>query len=299
MLVNNPKTCPLIESNFAFAVIALLTAGLLLYTTVEVFNCKQDIAQINERIQNSPKFVSTHSEQKIEKQGKDEKKTFGTIEIKPDKSAINSSTKEFKEEIKFGIDDSGLKFNADGSIDDSDWIETETLIKFKYPNTWFDTHSFDGIVNTNSRKLVSGQVNIVGLGFSAPFDLNNRNFYIDKAKQKELIIEAAKDYTKKTKDYVEKYGGTCIETKIDALNIYMECTYEKEGIKNLLYKRTDTFYDYENKLAGEIVGLNIEYDSDDTLEKNKKILNKILDSAYIGGREKKNKLTLKERKYLK
>ncbi len=298
MLVNNPKTCPLIKSNFAFAVITLLATGLLLYTTVEVFNCKQDIAQINERIQNSPRLVSAHSEQKTEKQGRDKKKTFGTIEIKPDKSAINLSTKEFKEEIKFGIDDSGLKFKSDGSIDDKDWIETETLIKFKYPNTWYDTHSFDGIVNTNSRKLVSGQVNVMVRGM--PFDIPE-GFYADmnELKRKKLVAESVKTYINKYKKYAEKHDGTCVKTKIDEFNVFLECAYKEDGLKVLSYERTDTFYDYENKLAGEIVGLNIKYDSDKTLEKNKKILNKILDSAYIGGREKKNKLTLKERKYLK
>ncbi len=296
MLVNNPKTCPLIESNFAFAIIALLTAGLLLYTTVEVFNCKQDIAQINERIQNSPSLVSAHNEQKNEKQGKDKKKTFGTIEIKPDKSAINSSTKEFKEEIKFGIDDSGLKFKSDGSIDDKNWIETETLVKFKYPNTWYN--AFRSITNTNSRKAVPGQVSVMGGGM--PFDIPE-GFYADmnELKRKKLIAESVKIYINKYKKYAEKHDGTCVKTKIDEFNVFLECAYKEDGLKVLSYERTDTFYDYENKLAGEIVGLNIKYDSDKTLEKNKKILNKILDSAYISGREKKNKLTLKERKYLK
>ena len=45
--------------------------GLLFYTTVEIFNYKQDIVQINDRIQNSPKLVSAYNEQKDEKQGKD------------------------------------------------------------------------------------------------------------------------------------------------------------------------------------------------------------------------------------
>jgi len=43
-------TCPL-KSNFAFAIIAILSVGLLLYTTIEVYNCKQDINQINNEIQ--------------------------------------------------------------------------------------------------------------------------------------------------------------------------------------------------------------------------------------------------------
>ena len=43
-------TYPL-KSNFAFAIIAILSVGLLLYTTIEVYNCKQDINQINNEIQ--------------------------------------------------------------------------------------------------------------------------------------------------------------------------------------------------------------------------------------------------------
>ncbi len=113
---NKEKTCPL-SSNFAFAVIALLTAGLLLYTTVEVFNCKQDIAQINERIQNSPSFVSAHSEQKIEGQEKDES----------NENVDTKNTNENKEEIIY---------NKDGSIDTSNWkiYKNDLLgIEFKYP----------------------------------------------------------------------------------------------------------------------------------------------------------------------
>ncbi len=40
MSKENKKKTNTLCSNFAFAVVALLTAGLLLYTTVEVFNCK-------------------------------------------------------------------------------------------------------------------------------------------------------------------------------------------------------------------------------------------------------------------
>ncbi len=116
MSKNNPKTCPL-KSNFAFAIIALLTAGLLLYTTVKVFNCKQDIAQINERIQNSPSFVSAHSEQKIEKQGRDE----------DDENVDTKNVNENKEEIIY---------NKNGSIDTSNWKTYESKkfgFSVKYP----------------------------------------------------------------------------------------------------------------------------------------------------------------------
>ncbi len=129
---NKKKTCPL-NSNFAFAVVALLTAGLLLYTTVEVFNCKQDIAQINERIQNSPKFVSTHDEQKIEKQGKDEDNEINKNNSKEvDQKDVDGSVENvnnFKEII----------YNKDGSIYTSDWkeyVSKEINIKFRYPAYW-------------------------------------------------------------------------------------------------------------------------------------------------------------------
>ncbi len=125
MSKNNPKTCPL-SSNFAFAIIALLTTGLLLYTTVEVFNCKQDIAQINERIQNSPSLVSTHDEQKTEKQGKDE----------GNENVDTKNTDENKKEIIY---------NKDGSIDTSNWkiYRNDSLgIEFKYPAEKFDVRYF-------------------------------------------------------------------------------------------------------------------------------------------------------------
>ncbi len=121
MSKNNPKTCPL-SSNFTFVIIALLAMGLLLYTTIEVFNCKQDIAQINQRIQNSPKFVNAHNEQKIEKQGKD----------KSDENIDTKNTNKNKEEIIY---------NKDGSIDTSNWkTYTNDLlgIEFKYPAEKFD-----------------------------------------------------------------------------------------------------------------------------------------------------------------
>ncbi len=106
MSKNNPKTCPL-NSNFAFAIIALLAIGLLLYTTVEVFNCKQDIVQINERIQNSPSLVSAHDEQKIEKHGKDEKNNIVNDEKIEKETLIQS--------------DPGIVYNSDGTIDTSKW----------------------------------------------------------------------------------------------------------------------------------------------------------------------------------
>ncbi len=123
------KTCPL-SSNFAFAVVALLTAGLLLYTTVEVFNCKQDIAQINERIQNSPKFVSTHNEQKIEKQGRDENNEISKNNSKEvgqkDVDGSVENVNNFKE----------IVYDKDGSIDTNNWkiYKNDLLgIEFKYP----------------------------------------------------------------------------------------------------------------------------------------------------------------------
>ena len=120
MSKENKKKTNALSSNFAFAIIALLAMGLLLYTTIEVFNCKQDIAQINERIQNSPKFVNAHNKQNIKKQGKD----------KSDENIDAKNVNKNKGEIIY---------NKDNSIDTSDWkeyVSKEINIKFRYPAYW-------------------------------------------------------------------------------------------------------------------------------------------------------------------
>ncbi len=107
---NKKKTCPL-SSNFAFAVITLLATGLLLYTTLEVFNCKQDIAQINERIQNSPKLVRV-----------DNKGSEINGDSKVNKNDSNESEDVLDNEKETLIQsDPGITYNEDGTIDTSKW----------------------------------------------------------------------------------------------------------------------------------------------------------------------------------
>ncbi len=129
----NKKKTNALCSNFAFAVIALLTAGLLLYTTVEVFNCKQDIAQINDRIQNSPSLVSASSDSEQKKQEKNDSS-------RDDKSSNKISKQEMvwyevpEVDIKFKVSPDSkkdLKYevykyeNEDGSYTYNIWFYSQ------------------------------------------------------------------------------------------------------------------------------------------------------------------------------
>ncbi len=174
---NKKKTCPL-NSNFAFAVIALLTAGLLLYTTVEVFNCKQDIAQINDRIQNSPKFVSAHDEQKIEKQGKD----------KSNENVDTKNVNENKEEIIY---------NKDGSIDTNNWktYRNDSLgIEFKYPAEKFDV-----------RYSANGSPESVSVAKKGDVD-SNVKIYLSRGSYSEKEAFGNEKYAKFKKPIKIKFG---------------------------------------------------------------------------------------------
>jgi len=270
-------TYPL-KSNFAFAIIAILSVGLLLYTTIEVYNCKQDINQINNEIQKLSIVEKVKSDNELES-----------------KKELNELGDKKEQKNKIGIDDSELKFNSDGSIDDSNWINDDTRIKFKYPDTWFRLERNISNMHTKDNKMHSEQIVITGSGM--PLDLGP--FYKKNERKKEYG-NAVKRYIDRSIEYAKKYKGTCIETKSDVFNVYLECEYKKNGYKNLSYSRTFSYNSSEKKEINlAIVDLNIEFGSKEALKDNKKILNQILNDAHIENMLGFNKLILKDRKYLK
>jgi len=98
-----------LKSNFAFAIIAILSVGLLLYTTIEVYNCKQDINQINNEIQ------------KLSIVGK----------VKSDNDTVKLNDEKIED-----IDLEKISYNEDGSIDTSNWktyVNKEYGFSVKYP----------------------------------------------------------------------------------------------------------------------------------------------------------------------
>jgi len=129
-------TCPL-KSNFAFAIIAILSVGLLLYTTIEVYNCKQDINQINNEIQK----ISVIEKNENNKESKNSESNSTEV----DQKLINSDNAENTDVDKTGSEE--IVYNEDGSIDTSNWetYKSDILgIEFKYPKEKFNiTENFN------------------------------------------------------------------------------------------------------------------------------------------------------------
>ncbi len=247
-------------------VLVALVGGVVLWNGK---NNQQDTKQ-----QTNKEVVKQTQEQKIAKEGK-EKGEEKNIE----KSETNKKNNVKNVKPKFGIDDSQLKYNEDGSIDTSAWKTSDMLIKFKYPESW---HKVDlGISNAKNLKdnLDAKQIYIQGTGFGAPFD-------IDEASGKnidELLVNAVKHSVDSTEKYVKKYNGTCQKNAVDKYNVYMKCKYKKNNKMNILFERTFIYYkiDGSDKKTGGNAGLNIEFGDLKTLENNKKVINEILKSAHI------------------
>ncbi len=208
------------------------------------------------------------------------KEVVGQIQKqKTTKEQTNNQNQTEGEKTKFGIDDSQLKYNKNGSIDTSEWKTSDMLIKFKYPESWQKVDL--GISNAKNLKdnLDVKQIYIQGTGFGAPFD-------IDEASGKnidELLVNAVKHSVDSTEKYVKKYNGTCQKNAVDKYNVYMKCKYKKNNIINILFKRTFIYHEIDGngKKTGGSAGLNIEVGDLKTLENNKKIINEILKSAHI------------------
>jgi hypothetical protein len=206
------------------------------------------------------------------------KNDVGVVEGKEQVQEVTKENKAIKP--KFGIDDSGLKYNDDGSIDTSDWKMSGALIRFKYPESWV---RLDGVCNTPEPDYPAspGQISITMVGFGAPFDVdinNKENKTID-----ELLINAVNHAVSDTEKYVKKYNGTCQKYKSDKFNIYLKCKYRKDDVLNMYFERTFIHYNRQDgEKTGGSAGLNIEFGDINTLKSNKKIVNQILKSAYIG-----------------
>ena len=182
-------------------------------------------------------------------------------------------------DVKFGIDDSQLKYNEDGSINTSEWKTSDMLIKFKYPESWQKVDL--GISNAGNLKdnFNTKQVYIQGIGFGAPFDIDETN----GKNLDELLANAVRHSVDSTEKYVKKYNGTCQKNAVDKYDVYMKCKYKKNNIINILFKRTFIYHEIDGngKKTGGSAGLNIEVGDLKTLENNKKIINEILKSAHI------------------
>ena len=210
-----------------------------------------------------------------------EEERIGENKTEENKGEAEEAVKE-NEVIKpkFGINDSGLKYNKDGSIDTSGWKMSGSLIEFKYPESWV---RLDGVYNTPKPDYPAspGQISITMVGFGAPFDIdinNKENKTID-----ELLINAVNHAVRGTEKYIKEYNGTCQKNKVDKFNVYLKCKYEKDGVLNRYFERTFIHYDRQSgEKTGGSAGLNIEFGDINTLKSNKKIVNQILESAYIG-----------------
>jgi hypothetical protein len=198
--------------------------------------------------------------------------------VKKDEAKKVSEKEQQNIKPEFGIDDSGLKYNKDGDVDMRKWKVSDTLIEFRYPDSWI---RLDGIYNIASPDYPAppGQISITMAGFGAPFDIDKN----DDEKMDKLLVDAVNYAVNNTEQYVREHNGTCQKNETDKLNVYIKCKYKKDTKINILYERTFMHYNSQNgEKTGGSAGLNIEFGDTKTLENNKKVINQILKSAYIG-----------------
>ena len=206
--------------------------------------------------------------------------------VKQDKEGLNNQTEDKTEELKiediknikpkFGIDDSGLKYSKDGSVDISDWKEYKVgAVQFKYPNNWYEIEF--GVSNnpTQEINLLNKQIKIIVRG--RLMDINTYSFdniNVTDEERWRKAIEIAKqweinDFKKNSYNYKEtlisdeKLMLTGLERKSGE---FVEKYRKIRRIKKHLWDSNSVFVVIKNK---------------NFLEKNRKIIDTILNSMFI------------------
>ena len=190
------------------------------------------------------KIKQKQSSESIEGQGSIESNAESIKNIKP----------------KFGIDDSGLKYNKDGSVDTSDWKTFEHLgDQYLLPPGWSitETNGPNGsmeMINLANYNDLSENLNfaeildidsVVMIGLvTAPVDLND-NVNIDAAEKslEAILVELVKSEVEHPLFAKCDNGLTNIGTRCE--NVKPKCSYNKqEGLKyaivQCIYDETET-----------------------------------------------------------
>jgi len=188
------------------------------------------------------------------------------IEQKENGIVSKKAAKKMSDETKFGIDDSGLQYNEDGSVDVTDWKECVSgALTFLCPPNW--NNIFHGITNISrgDADMKSGSV-IISAGGDGISRVDGENWA---------------DSISHELSYVENTNGNC-ERLIDEDQFkFIKCLNINEVDVNISYikigqvkQKSEIYYVKET--------LRISCATLDTYNKNEKIIKTILENFFIG-----------------